>query len=115
MNPDGIFTTNFGVQAINTTLSVEKELSNVKVYIEGCSDLGVDFGYGRDVLQAPAVHDSIQLAWRADFSAARPGITYLSFIVSADGYDYKRIVKKIFVSKVKCCFSQLNAVGLLCI
>jgi hypothetical protein len=102
MNPDGFFVVNMGPQWIEASLSNTSggALQNVRVYIEGISDTGVArTPVVRSVGEVPA-GASFPVRFMADFHAASPGTARVSFIVEADGFAFRRAIKKIFVTRV---------------
>jgi len=102
MNPDGIFVSNMGTQIIEAHLQNEskQDISNVKVYIEGTSDPGIQLEPNIQLIDTVKKNTQAILKSRANFVNAAPGLAYVSFIVSANGSDYKRIIKKIFITKI---------------
>jgi hypothetical protein len=80
MNPDGFFVVNIGQQWIETSITNTSgaDLANVRVYIEGISDPGIS---------------RISSIYHA-------GSPRVSLIVEADGHDFRRFLKKIFVTRV---------------
>ncbi|MBM7865297.1 hypothetical protein GTO89_00745 [Heliobacterium gestii] len=102
MNTDGFFVVNMGNQFIqaNITNSSGAALQNVRVYIEGISDPGVTrvprIEYVGDVPAGAA----FSVRFLANFHGAAPGIAYVSFIVESDDFVFRRIIKKIFVTRV---------------
>lgn len=102
MNPDGFFIVNMGNQIIETFVTNQsgQKLHNVSVYIEGISDSGIvlspSIKYVGDVLPDA----SIPVRFQASFLNATPGTSYVSFIIESNGFDFKRIIKKIFITRI---------------
>lgn len=102
MNPDGFFVVNMGPQWIETSVvnASASTLPDVRVYVEGISDAGV--------VRTPVVQTVGNLApgaaapvrFLADFSAASPGTALVSFVVEAGGFSFRRVLRKIFVTRV---------------
>lgn len=102
MNPDGFFVVNMGPQWIESTVrnGSDSVLTNVRVYIEGISDPGI--------ARTPVVRSlgdvppgaSVPVRFMADFSTAAADTARVSFIIEADGFDFRRVLKKIFVTRV---------------
>lgn len=100
MLPDGIFETTLGTQKINVHVAnTGAAVANAKVYVESVDDPGI-------VVTAvthgiPNANPGVNhlFSWTANFSGATPGVHLISFIVEA-GTDRKRIIKKIFVTRV---------------
>ncbi len=101
MNIDGFFVVNMGRQHVQLTLrNVGADLDGVSVYLEGFSDPGVSFAPRRlDVGWLPAGAE-LPVRFTADFTNAAPDASFVSFVVEADGHQLRRIVKKIFVTRV---------------
>lgn len=102
MNPDGFFIVNMGAQFIEAqiTNAGSGTLKNVRVYIEGVSDPGIVYTTG--VLSVGDVPSgaSFPVRFWANFHDARPGIAMISLIVEADGFVFRRILKKLFITRV---------------
>ncbi len=102
MNPDGFFVVNMGNQYIEANLTNQggADLTNVRVYLEGVSDTGVTY--------VPMVHNlgtvpagsAFPVRFLANFHLASPGTAMVSIIIEADGFAFKRILKKIFITRV---------------
>jgi hypothetical protein len=102
MNADGFFVVNMGQQYIQANVVNQSGavLNNVRVYIEGVSDPGV--------IMAPTVRfvgnvpagASFPVRFLANFTMASPGLALVSFIVESDGFAFRRIIKKIFITRV---------------
>lgn len=102
MNPDGFFIVNMGNQIIQAFVTNQDgtQLDNVRVYIEGVSD--------PDVALVPEVKTvgnvpggaSFPVRFRASFLNASPGVAFVSFIVESTGLMFKRIIKKIFITRI---------------
>lgn len=102
MNPDGFFVVNMGDQMIQAYITNQStsNLNNVRVYIEGVSDPGVIlFPEVKHVGDVPA-GSSFPVRFRASFSTAAPGIALVSFIIESNGFLFKRIIKKIFITRI---------------
>lgn len=102
MNPDGFFVVNMGQQFIEAQVNNkgDTDLKNVRVYIEGISDLGViNLGALLSVGTVPA-RATFPVRFLANFHDAAPGIAMLSMIIEADGHDFTRILKKIFITRI---------------
>jgi len=102
MSPDGFFVVNMGQQwieasVVNTSAST---LPNVRVYVEGISDAGVVRTPVVQTLGDLPAGASAPVRFLADFHAATPGTALVSFIVEADGFSFRRVLKKIFVTRV---------------
>jgi len=102
MNPDGFFVVNMGRQYIEATITniSSAPLSNVRVYIEGISDVGVVYTPGLMSVGAVPAGASVPVRFLADFRTAAPGTAVVSLIVESDGFSFKRILKKIFITRV---------------
>ena len=101
MNPDGFFIVNMGPQIILTQVvsQTNDTLPDVRIYIESVSDLGVDM-----VPEVRMVGDvppgaSVPVRFNASFYNATPGIAYISIIIESAGFEFTRIIKKIFIIK----------------
>jgi len=107
MMPDGIFETSLGKMKLNAHFSNSSAnaLNGLSIYVESTSHPGI--------VVTPATHHvsslksgaSILQNWDVDVSAAAAGSHYVSFIVE-NATDRKRIIKKIFVTKVS--FDSIN-------
>lgn len=102
MNPDGFFIVNMGPQIILTQVvnQTNDTLPDVRVYIESVSDLGVDM-----VPEVRMVGDvppgaSVPVRFNASFYNATPGIAYISVIIESAGFEFTRIIKKIFITRI---------------
>ena len=102
MNPDGFFVVNMGDQWIETSVAntSASTLSNVRVYVEGISDAGVVRTPVLQTLGDLSAGASAPVRFLANFHAASPGTALVSFIVEADGFTFRRVLKKIFVTRV---------------
>lgn len=102
MNPDGFFVVNMGDQWIEASITNTSggDLSHVRVYIEGISDPGIS--------RTPSIHHvgtvpagaSFSARFMANFHDAMVGSPRVSLIVEADGHEFRRVLKKIFVTRV---------------
>jgi hypothetical protein len=99
--PDGIFESSIGTQRINVNLANADAGASaaISVYVESISDPGIVVTPRTHNLASVAGGATTLLTWTADFSAATPGAHRLSIIVQ-QGATKKRIIKKIFVTKV---------------
>src|SRR5271154_5347448 len=98
--PDGIFETTIGLQRVNAHFKNQgaSPSPTVNIYIESVSDPGIVVTPQSYTTALPA--GAAQLfAWNADFSAASPGVQYISFIAD-DGVNHTRSIKKIFITRV---------------
>lgn len=102
MNPDGFFIVNMGTQLIqaNVVNQTNATLHNVRVYVEGISDPGIVL-----VPTMKSVGDvpggaSFPVRFAASFYNASPGAALVSFIVESDGFVFKRVIKKIFITRI---------------
>jgi hypothetical protein len=112
MNLDGFFVINMGAQVIQAYVVNQSgaQLNNVRVYIEGISDPGVVLTPEVQTVGNVPGDASFPVRFRASFLTASPGVALVSFIVESDGLVFKRIIKKIFITRVEdvqCC----NAAG----
>ncbi len=102
MNPDGFFVANMGDQWIEVSVTNDggAQLSNVRAYIEGISDPGITrHGEVRDVGDVrPGA--SFTARFLANFHDAMPGTARVSVVVEADGHTFRRILKKLFITRV---------------
>jgi len=102
ITPDGFFITNLGLQFVELHVKNEKNgnLANVRVYIEGFSDPHiVPFLEYQNLGDIPK-DASVPTRFLADFKDATPGFVWVSFIVESDGHEFKRIIKKIYVTRL---------------
>jgi hypothetical protein len=102
MNIDGFFVINMGTQIIQAYVVNQSgaQLNNVRVYIEGISDPGVVLTPQVQTVGNVPGGASFPVRFRASFLTASPGIALVSFIVESDGLVFKRIIKKIFITRV---------------
>jgi len=102
MNVDGFFVVNMGRQHVQLTLRnvSGSDLDGVTIYLEGFSDPGVSFVPRRLDIGLLRADAELPLRFTANFTNAAPDASFVSFIVEADGYEMRRIVKKIFVTRV---------------
>lgn len=105
MNVDGIFLANYGNQYIGVEPRNDGRgmITDLEMYIEGASDPNILINSSvirtRRSVEPNATFKSQFLA---DFSNAIPGETILSFIIqNANTNTFIRIIKKIFVTRVK--------------
>ena len=102
MSPDGFFVVNMGDQWIEASITntSHTDLEGVRVYIEGLSDPGVTRTHViRDMGTVPA-GASFPVRFLADFTTASPSVSRVSFVIEADGFQFRRQIKKIFVTRV---------------
>jgi hypothetical protein len=101
MIPDGIFEATLGRQQINAHFQNQSasNIAGIEYYIESTShpQIKVEAAtkYGGSILANSA---SLQ-TWNIDVSNVPAGVYYVSFIAKS-GLNQKRIIKKIFVTKV---------------
>jgi len=102
MNTDGFFLINMGKQIIQTSITNESNttLKNVRVYIEGISDPGIPLSTSIEYVGDVPPNASFSCRFITSFIAASPGIANISFIIESDGFSFKRIIKKIFITRV---------------
>lgn len=102
MNADGLFVVNMGVQHLHVTLRELDggDLAGVRVYVESFSDPGITFAPGSVRVGTLRAGGELPVTFSADFSRATPAATYVSFVVEAAGHEPRRIIKKIFVTRV---------------
>ena len=98
--PDGIFETTIGAQRINAHFKNQGVSPSpaLNIYVESVSDPGISVTARTYVVALDGGAAQV-LSWDADFSAATPGVQYVSFIAD-DGVTHTRIIKKIFVTRV---------------
>jgi hypothetical protein len=102
MNIDGFFIVNMGRQHIQLTLRNldQSTLVNARIHLEGISDPLASFTATQIFLgDLPAGSDT-PVRFTADFTHATPSAAYVSFVVHADGVQPRRIIKKIFITRV---------------
>jgi hypothetical protein len=103
MNPDGFFVANMGDQwiEVSVTNNGNTQLTNVRAYIEGISDPGIS--RNAEVRNVGAVQPgaSFTVRFLANFHDATPGIARVSVIVEADGHEFRRFLKKLFITRVE--------------
>lgn len=102
MNPDGFFVVNLGSQWIEAQITNDQaaELRGVRVYIEGISDPGVTRTAITLQVGDVAAGATFPVRFMANFHAASPGAINVSFIIEADGFTFRRVIKKIFVTRI---------------
>jgi hypothetical protein len=102
MTTDGFFVVNMGSQIIQAYVVNQgaSVLNNVRVYVEGVSDPGVVLTPEIQVPGNVPGGASFPVRFRASFQNATPGVALVSFIVESDGLVFKRILKKIFITRV---------------
>jgi hypothetical protein len=102
MNTDGFFIANMGDQFLeaNVTNQAGVDLADVRVYIESFSDTGIAVAPQLEYVGDVPVGSTFRARFRANYAAARPGVTRVSIIVEAAGFVFRRIIKKIFVTRV---------------
>ena len=102
MNPDGFFVVNMGQQYMDASVSNTSAapLANVRVYVEGISDPGVSYVPTVVSLGNLPAGASTTVRFAANFHAASPGTAIVSLIVEADGASFRRILKKIFITRI---------------
>lgn len=101
MNTDGFFVVNMGRQYIQLTLRNlgPDAMTNVRIHLEGISDPGVTFVPGQVQLDDVPAGDTL-VRFAADFTLAAPSTALASFVIQADGFTSRRIIKKIFITRV---------------
>jgi hypothetical protein len=102
MTPDGFFVVNMGAQWIEASVvnTSGSTLSDVTVYVEGISDPGVARTHVVQSLGDLPAGASVPVRFLANFHTAAPGTTLVSFIVEAGGFTFRRVLKKIFVTRI---------------
>ncbi len=101
MNPDGFFVVNMGYQFIEAQVSnLGSGLHNVRAYIEGISDAGIAYLPGVQTIGDVPAGAQFPVRFLANFHLAHPGTAMVSIILEADGHVFKRVLKKIFVTRV---------------
>lgn len=102
MNVDGLFVVNLGVQHLHVTLREADggDLADVRVYVESFSDPGIVFAPGTVSVGTLRAGGELPVSFSADFSGATPDASHVSFMVEAAGHEPRRIIKKIFVTRV---------------
>jgi hypothetical protein len=102
MNPDGFFVVNMGLQFIEVSVTNPSAapLGNVRAYIEGVSDPGVVHAPAVQALGDIPAGAAVPARFVANFQSASPGTALVSVIVEADGFVFKRFLKKIFITRV---------------
>jgi hypothetical protein len=102
MIPDGIFEVALGKQLLNAhfTNIAAAAAKDIRIYVEGVSHPSIaitPFTHSINNLEGNAVR---VLSWNADFSSTPPGTYAVSFIAETS-VGRKRIIKKIFVTRVQ--------------
>lgn len=102
MTPDGFFIVNMGLQFIEVQITNASNtlLKNVRVYIEGISDPGVVYGSGVQTVGDVPAGASFPVRFLGNFHDATPGTAMISLIVEADGFTFRRVLKKLFITRV---------------
>jgi hypothetical protein len=102
MNVDGLCVVNLGRQHLHVTLREVDgtDLDDVRVYVESFSDPGISFVPGTVGVGTLRGGAELPVRFSADFSRAAPAATFVSFVVEAAGHQPRRIIKKIFVTRV---------------
>src|SRR5688572_302591 len=102
MNPDGFFVVNMGAQMIQAYIVNQggAPINNARVYIEGISDPGVVLIPEVKFVGNVPGGASFPVRFNASFLTATPGEALVSFIVEGDGLTFKRVIKKIFITRV---------------
>ncbi|KAK9818117.1 hypothetical protein WJX72_007401 [[Myrmecia] bisecta] len=99
---DGFFVANLGKQNIQAFIrnTSSADLTNVRVYIEGASDPNIVLNLGVQTFPRVKAGGSIAITFDGNFVRALAGKTSVSYVVMADNFDYRRIIKKIFVTQI---------------
>ncbi len=102
MTPDGFFIVNMGLQFIEVQITNASNslLKNVRVYIEGISDAGVTYAPGVQSVGDVPAGASFPVRFLANFHDATPGVARISLIIEADGFTFRRVLKKLFITRV---------------
>jgi hypothetical protein len=102
MLPDGIFVTTLGSQGINAHFRNMGAAATpaASIYLESVDDPGITFTPATYPVGPLAGGAAALLSWRANFSGAAPGKHLISFIVSIPGGGKKRILKRIFLTRI---------------
>ena len=102
MNPDGFFVVNMGDQFIEANIVNDSgvDLSGVRVYLESTSDPGIAMAPQVDAIGDVPAGATFRSRFRANFTLARPGTALVSFVVEASGFTFRRLIKKIFITRV---------------
>jgi hypothetical protein len=102
MNPDGFFVVNMGEQWIEASITNTSgsDLVNVRAYIEGISDPGISRTPSTQFVGNVPAGASFTARFMANFHDAAVGSPRVSLIIEADGHDFRRFLKKIFVTRV---------------
>ena len=101
MLPDGVFEVAFGRQLINAQVTNlgPGAISATEFYLESTDLPGIVVTPATFTLSSFPAGAARVLSWETDFTAATPGIHYLSFVQRTAGAAPRRIIKKIFVTK----------------
>lgn len=102
MNPDGFFVVNMGAQIIQAYIVNQggAPINNARVYVEGISDPGVVLTPEVKAIGNVPGGASFSVRFNASFTTATPGEALVSFIIEGDGFTFKRVIKKIFITRV---------------
>jgi hypothetical protein len=102
MNPDGFFIVNMGTQIIqaNVVNQANASLKNARVYVESVSDMGIVLTPAVKLIGDVPSGSSFPVRFEASFYNATPGTALISFVIEGDGFAFKRVIKKIFVTRV---------------
>ncbi|MGZ5442624.1 MAG: hypothetical protein ACXW5U_06235 [Thermoanaerobaculia bacterium] len=98
MMPDGIFEASLGKQRLNAQFQSAGAENNLSFYVESVSHPGIVVTPSTYTASLTAGATRV-LSWDIDVSAAPPGEHQVSFI-AARGGDTRRVIKKIFVTRV---------------
>ena len=102
MNPDGFFVINMGPQIIQAYVVNEGgvTINNARVYIESISDPGIVLTPEVKAVGNVPAGASFPVRFNASFTTATPGEALVSFIIEGDGLTFKRVIQKIFITRV---------------
>jgi hypothetical protein len=101
MMPDGIFDASIFIQRITCHVrnTSNRELRDVKVYLEGVSDPGIAASPTTHYFDRVPPGAAVLVAWEADFRNATPGKPFVSIVCKERDNDIARSLKSIYVSR----------------
>lgn len=101
MLPDGIFDTAIFEQQITVfyTNNGTSDLEQVTIYFEGISDNNIVVSPKTHFFPVIPAGASVKISWLGNFQNASCGKKNVSIIAKADGFELKREIKQIFVSR----------------
>lgn len=101
MMPDGIFDAAIYQQRITChyTNTGGTDLTDVELYIEGVSDLGITVTAQTHRFARIQAGAAVQVGWLADFQTASVGKKNVSFVARAAGHEIGRSIVRIFVTR----------------